>query len=125
MKKSSSERIDLLMWYTYSELQPTVRTWKLLPMDGLSWHLDLYSSWDDPNCLIELLNNLKHQWNDLESLSPNFNGDLFISSLNVYRRVSLEKTYAGLLSWPIIFVTHLKHLHALKKWLLRHILFWN
>ena len=34
MKKASSERIDSVVWYTYDQLQPTARMWKVL--DGLS-----------------------------------------------------------------------------------------
>jgi hypothetical protein len=85
MKKAPSERIDSVVWYTYNELQPIARMWKIL--EGLSWN---YTFLGTISTASSSLNNLKHQWDDLESLTlRNFNDDLFIECApKIFSRIS-------------------------------------
>lgn len=67
MQKDPSERIDSVLLYPALDDEPTAKLWHAL--DGLSpKHLELVSTYSE-DCHIEPLNTLKHQWNNLESLS--------------------------------------------------------
>ena len=68
MRKAPSERIDSVAWYTFLPGEPTGEMWRVL--DGLSpKHLELFASMNYEDCHTKPLNGLRHQWNDLESLT--------------------------------------------------------
>ena len=116
LQKAPSERIDSVLLYADYSDEPTTKLWHAL--DGLApKHLELIASVDCEDCHVEPLNTLKHQWNDLESLTlhnicePNFltrapNVFSQISSLTLDHCCSIE-------DFPIA-LTGLKHLRILE-----------
>jgi hypothetical protein len=114
MRKAPSARIDSVMWYTLLPREPTAEMWQVL--DGLSpKHLELFPSMDAEDCHIKSLNGLRHQWNDLESLTlhnlckPNF----MKHAPKVFSRISslsLDHCSGTGIEFLPPDVTHLKHL---------------
>lgn len=115
MEKAPSERIDSVVWYTFSPGEPTSRMWEAL--DGLPpKHLQLIPLMHN-SCHIKPLNTLHHQWNDLESLTLHNIGDrdFMKCAPNFFSRISsLTLDHCvGPEQFPPS-VARLKHLRALE-----------
>ena len=118
MRKNPSECIDSVVWYTYLPEEPTTEMWQVL--DGLSpKHLELFAFMDYEECYVRGLNTLKHQWNDLESLTlRNFCKPNFMKRApKVFSRISsltLDLCSGSGIEYLPPDGTHLKHLRILE-----------
>jgi hypothetical protein len=116
MRKAPSERIDSVVWHTSYGEEPTAQMWRV--MDGLSpKHLELFASEEYEDCCIKPLNTLRHQWNDLESLTLRniCEHDFMKDAPEVFSRIfylTLDHCCGPAYFPPS--VTRLKHLRALE-----------
>ena len=110
-RKAPSECIDSVVWYTLLPEEPTAGMWRVL--DGLSpKHLELFASMEYEDCHIKTLNALRHQWNDLESLTlRNICEDDFMKHApKIFSRISsLTLDHCSGTKYFPPDVTHLKH----------------
>jgi hypothetical protein len=116
MQKVPSQRIDSVLLYADFSDEPTAKLWHAL--DGLSPnHLDLYASADCEDCHVEPLDTLKHQWDDLESLTLRniCEPDFMTRAPNIFSQISsLTLDHCCCIEDFPITLTGLKHLRVLE-----------
>ena len=116
MMKAPSERIDSVVLYPAFPGDPTAKMWRVL--DGLSpKHLEIFAPKEYEECYIRPLNALKHQWNNLESLTLHniCQADLMKCAPKVLSQISsLTLDHCRGTEYFPPAVTRLKHLRVLE-----------